>query len=261
MAFQCFALGKVQPAARPAARPCDRLVAKLSAVGDLSADDRDALHDISRDTREMPVHRPIIRAGERPEYVHIIVEGWAARTEILADGTRQITAFLIPGDFCNLHGTILGEMDHDIVALTDAKVAFVPHQLIEGLARERPELGRALRWANLVDEAVLRAWLWNIGRRNAYHRIAHLFCELHARMQLVGLAEDGGFDLPITQEVLADARGLTAVHVNRTLQALRGDGLIELSERRLVIRDMVRLQKAARFDPTYLHLERLAQPE
>jgi len=237
-----------------APRPCNRLVARLEAVGNLSRDDREAIHAICRDAQAVPVHRSIIRAGEKPEHVHIVVEGWTARAETLADGTRQISAFLIPGDFCNLHAAILGEVDHDLIALTDAKVAFVPHEVMDDLARERPALRDALRWVNSVDEAVLRAWLSSIGRRDAYGRIAHLFCELHARMTLIGLVEHGCFDLPITQEMLADAQGLTPVHVNRTLQALRGDGLIELAERRLTILDMVGLQNAAGFDPTYLYL-------
>jgi CRP-like cAMP-binding protein len=188
-----------------------------------------------------------------------MVEGWAARAEILKDGGRQITAILLPGDFCDLHVTILGEMDHDIVALTDARVAYVPHKAMEELPAMRPELGRALWWATLVDEAVLRSWISNIGRRDAYQRLAHLFCELHARLKLVGLVEGDRFDLPMTQEVLADAQGLTPVHVNRTLQALRGEGLIELSERMLTILDVARLHKAAGFDPSYLHRGKLAR--
>lgn len=244
----------------PAAEaPCGRLLAKLRAVADLTEDDEKALRDLCRLVRRIPARRPIISEGEKPDHVHVIVEGWAARSKTLVDGSRQITAFLLPGDFCDLHVTILGEMDHDIVALTNAEVAYVPHQEMEDLPRHRPELARALWWSTLVDEAVMRSWIVNIGRRDAYKRVAHLLCELHARLKLVGLVDDDRFDLPLTQEVLADALGLTPVHVNRTLQRLRRDGLIELSERVMTILDGTRLGRQAGFDLNYLHRGRLAR--
>lgn len=245
--------GSVQP------EPCGRLVAKLSAVAHLTHEDEAAIHALCRSPRRVPPRRPIISEGEKADYVHIMVEGWAARSKTLPDGSRQITAFLIPGDFCDLHVTILGEMDHDVVALSDAKVAYVPHQIMEDLPRDRPELGRALWWATLVDEAVLRSWISNIGRRDAYQRVGHLFCELHARLKLVGLVEDDRFELPLTQEVIADALGLTPVHVNRTLQRLRRAGLIELSTRSLTILDVPRLRTRAGFNPNYLHGGRLVR--
>ena len=243
----------------PAEPPCARLVAKLSAVADLSADDEQLLHDICRGARKVAAQRAIIREGDKPDHVHVIVDGWAARVKDLANGSRQITAFLLPGDFCDLHVTILGEMDHNIVALTDVTVAYVPHKEMEELPRHRPELGRALWWATLVDEAVLRAWIVNVGRRDSYRRLAHLFCELHARLKLIGLATEDSFQLPITQETIGEAQGLTPVHVNRTLQALRRDGLIELSGRVMTIPNVPALRRAADFDPNYLHRGRLAR--
>ena len=253
-------VGAEGPSLAPSPRcPCDYLIAKLAAVADLSPDDERAVHAVWRNAREVAARRTILSEGEQPDHVHIMVEGWAARSKTLPDGSRQITAFLLPGDICDLHVTILGEMDHDIVALTDAKVAYVSHRAMEDLPRDRPELGRALWWATLVDEAVLRSWIVNIGRRDAHSRIAHLFCELHARLMLVGLAGDACFHLPLTQEVLADAQGLTAVHVNRTLQTLRREGLIELSRQTLTIPDIGRLRMRAGFDPNYLHRRRLAR--
>ena len=138
-----------------------------------------------------------------------MLSGWAARYKLLPDGTRQITAFLIPGDFCDLHVTILREMDHGILALSPATIAYIPHQAMQDLPLNRPALARALWWATLVDEAVLRAWIVTIGRRDAHEGVAHLLCELHARMRNVGLVEEGAFSLPLTQEELADALGLT----------------------------------------------------
>ena len=185
--------------------------------------------------------------------MHAVLEGWAARYKVLPDGSRQIVAFLIPGDFCNLHVTILREMDHGIVALTPARVAYTAQGAMDDLTRGRVEIGGALWRATLIDEAVLRAWIVNIGGRDARERVAHLFCELHARLSLVGLTSDGHFDLPLTQEVIAEAMGLTPVHVNRTLQDLRAEDLIVFRSGVLTIPDVQRLQEVAGFEPKYLH--------
>jgi CRP-like cAMP-binding protein len=229
------------------------LIAKLETVAALDEDDRRAIHDICGDTRDIPAGRDIIRQGDRPESVHLILDGWAARYKVVPNGGRQITAYLIPGDFCDIHVTILREMDHGIIALTPATVAFIPHEAMEQLPLRRPALARALWWATLVDEAVLRAWIVNLGRRDAYERVGHLMCEMHIRMRNVGLVEDGQFSLPLTQEEIADTLGLTPVHTNRVIQRLRREGLITLKERMLAIPDVAALRSASGFDPSYLH--------
>lgn len=236
---------------RPVVSP---LVAKLDTVARLAPEDRAALEAVSAEARDMGARRNIIREGERPDHVHLIVEGWAARYKLLPDGARQITAFLIPGDFCDLHVTILGEMDHSIATLTKAKVAHIPRREIEQLA-ERPGITRAFWWATLVDEAVLRSWLVNVGRRDAFEAVGHLMCELYVRMKNVGLTTDHQFDLPLTQEEIADALGLTPVHVNRVLQRMRADGLINFKHGHLTILEYERLEAAAGFNPNYLHIE------
>lgn len=235
----------------------DRVIAKLSISSELSTDDQRAVMDLCRSTRSVPARQDIISEGDKPEHVHIVLDGWAARYKVLPDGSRQITALLLPGDTCDLHVTILGRMDHGIIALTRACVAYVPHQVMEELPIGRPRLGRALWRATLIDEAVLRSWIVNIGRRDAAERIAHLFCELHARLSLVGLVQDGQFDLPLTQDVIADATGLTPVHVNRMLQKFREEKLITLASGELTLLDPERLREVAGFDPSYLHRERL----
>jgi CRP-like cAMP-binding protein len=232
------------------------LLAKLDSVADVPQADREALNDLCRDAREMGARRNIIREGERPDHVHLIVEGWAARYKLLPDGARQITAFLLPGDFCDLHVTILGEMDHSIATLTPARVAYIRHGEMDALAA-RPGLARAFWWATLVDEAVLRAWIVNVGRRDALEAIGHLLCELHVRMANIGLAAGGTFELPLTQEEIADALGLTPVHVNRVLQRMRSEGLISLKRSALEILDVARLQSVAGFSANYLHIERI----
>jgi len=235
--------------------PLNPLIAKLESVVPLSDGDRAALAALGRDARDVPARRSLIREGDRPEHVHLMIEGWAARYKSLADGGRQITAFLLPGDFCDLHVTLLGEMDHGIATLSRARVAFISRATLDGLA-DRPGLAKAFWWATLVDEAVLRAWIVNVGRREAFAAIGHLVCELYVRAKNVGLVADQGFDLPLTQEEIADALGLTPVHVNRVLQRLRSEGLISLRGGLLTIRDYRRLERASGFNPNYLHIER-----
>jgi CRP-like cAMP-binding protein len=235
--------------------PGDALASKLGTVARLGDEDLAALHDLTRDSREVPARRNLIREGDRPDHVHLVVEGWAARYKLLPDGGRQILAFLLPGDLCDLHVTVLGQMDHSIATLTRARIAFIPTAAMERLA-ERPRLTRALWWSALVDEAVLRAWLTSIGRRDALERIGHLFCELFRRLCNVGLATGNGIELPLTQEEIGDALGLTPVHVNRVLQQMRADGLIVLKRGSLEIPDVARLEKVSGFDPSYLHIER-----
>jgi CRP-like cAMP-binding protein len=230
-----------------------RLVEKLRSFAPLGEDDVAALTALCQDTRELGPRRTIIREGDRPERVHLVLDGWAARYKLLPDGGRQITAYLIPGDFCDLHVTILGEMDHSIATLGPATVAFVPRGAMEKLA-ERPNIARAFWWATLVDEAVLRAWIVNIGRRDAAEAIGHLICELYLRMRNVGLAADHAFEMPLTQEEIADTLGLTPVHVNRVLQRMRAQGLITLKRGALEILDHQKLAKTSGFNPNYLHM-------
>ena len=230
------------------------LIAKLQTVAELAEDDLKALDDLCGDAREVGARRHVIREGDRPDHVHLVVDGWAARYKLLPDGARQITALLLPGDFCDLHVTILGEMDHSIATLTKAKIAYIPRDRMDALA-ERPKLTRALWWATLVDEAVLRAWIVNVGRRDAYEAIGHLVCELYWRLKNVGLAADHSFELPLTQEEFADALGLTPVHVNRVLQRMRSEALISLKRGALEILDYPRLETASGFNPNYLHIE------
>lgn len=232
------------------------LIAKLATVADLREAEVEQLIALCDDERIVPAKRDILSVGVRPDHVHVIVDGWAARYKTLTDGSRQIVALLIPGDFCDLHVAILGHMDHGIVALTRCRVAYIPSHALDRLTSERSDLTKALWCAALVDEGVLREWILNIGRRDAFDRVAHLFCELHARMNMIGLVEGDRLALPLTQEQLADATGLTAVHVNRTLQRLRADGLIEVGSGYLTVLDVARLREIAGFNGNYLHVRR-----
>ena len=232
------------------------LTTKLSSFADLADDDRATLDQLGRNARSFKAGHELIHEGSRPEEVFLLVEGWACRYKVLPDGKRQIVAYLIPGDLCDINIFILKTMDHTIKLLGGAKVATIPKDMIKALLLERPAISQALFWATLVDEAVLREWLVNIGQRDAYERTAHLFCELWSRMSQVGLVAGNEFALPLTQEELADTVGLTGVHMNRMLQRMRRDGLIVLADRRLRIPDIDRLRRIAAFEPNYLHLDR-----
>lgn len=231
------------------------LLARLETFVDLSEDEKALLAGLNRDVRTFKPKQHIIREGERPEEVHLVIDGWAARFKLLPDGSRQIVAFLLPGDFCDLHVAVLGHMDHSIIAMTQCRIAFIPNMKMNELTSNHNELTKALWWGTLVDEAVLRSWVVN-GRRNAYQKVAHLLCELHVRLKQIGLVSDGRFDLPLTQEDLADATGLTPVHTNRTLKRLRREGLIELRSHILSVLDATALGQAAGFDAGYLHIKR-----
>ncbi len=235
----------------------DRLIAKLEQFTKLSTADKEALEQLaSQRMRVLSAREDIVREGEKPRLVHVILSGWACRYKVLEDGRRQITAFLVPGDIGDLRMFILREMDHSLGALTGARVAEIPGDALLELTDRHPRIARALWWNSLVEEAVAREWVTSLGQRSAQERMAHLLCELFLRLRGAGLAEDGSCELPVTQADLADALGMSAVHVNRTLQEMRESGLVVWKGKRLTIPDLDVLRATALFNPNYLHLDR-----
>lgn len=232
------------------------LALKLKSVVDLTDADQTRIEEMLTDVRTFKAKQDLIKEGDRPEVVFLVLKGWAYRYKILPDGGRQIMAYLLPGDLCDPHIFILKEMDHSIGLLSDAKVAAIPKAAIIAMTDENPRLARGLWWSTLVDEGTLREWLANMGRRDAHDRIAHLLAELWLRLKTVGMTDGGRFELPLTQEIFADTMGLTSVHVNRMLQQLRDDGLVEWERGRMCIPDVQRLMKVTRFESNYLHLQR-----
>ncbi|MCJ2012445.1 MULTISPECIES: Crp/Fnr family transcriptional regulator [unclassified Methylobacterium] len=237
------------------------LIMKLEHGAQLTDEDRAVLQHLTGTTRRVARHMDISPEGERPEDVHLVMQGFACRYKTLRDGRRQIMAFLAPGDFCDLHVAILGEMDHSIGTGWGCTIVDIPRSTIEDLTAHHPRITRALWWATLVDEGTLRAWLVNMGQCEADRQMAHLICELHVRLRVVGLAGNDSFEFPITQEDLADTLGITNVHVNRVLQDLRAQGLVEWKSKRVRIPDVERLRAFAEFDPKYLHLNRRSEDE
>ena len=227
----------------------------LETYARLSKDERSLLATLaSRTVRELDPRRDLIREGEKPRAVNLVLEGWACRYKQLPDGRRQVVSFFLPGDLCDTNIFILKEMDHSIAAITRLRYAEISPVDFEDLLAQSPRVTQALWWHELVVAAVQREWTTNVGQRTAYERLAHLFCELFIRLRAVGLTDGTSCDFPLTQIDLADATGLTSVHVNRTVQELRRDGLIELHNRRLVIPDLQGLMNACMFNPNYLHL-------
>lgn len=230
------------------------LLKKLGHGADLDPEDKATLLRGLGRVRRYPADCDIIADRDRPRSVRLIVEGMACRSKALSGGELTITAFLLPGDLCDLDVAILGRMDHTICALAPSEVVDIAQSTIEEWTERHPRINRALWWANLVDEATLRAWLTNLGARRASERIAHLFCELRLRLETVGLATEDGFLLPLTQAQLGQAVGLSVVHVNRVLVGLRTAGLVTFRAGRVEIPDLQRLSLMAGFDPGYLHL-------
>lgn len=225
----------------------------------IGASEERAIRGLVSETRRVAAHKTLIREGEELRHSILLIDGWLGRAVDMQMGARVITALHVPGDFADLHGFTLKHLDHDLVALTDSIVAIVPHDRLTKVTIEFPHLSRIYWFTTNVDAAIHRQWAVSLGRRNAIARMAHLFCELFLRLEVAGRTSGPSYDLQLTQEQLASCLGLTQVHVNRTLQALRRQELIELQNKRLTILNLPELRRVAEFDPSYLYLDR--QPE
>ena len=232
------------------------LLRKVDALILLSDEEKQALRSLPMTLRTFAPDQDIVREGDRPSECCLILDGFACRYLLLPNGKRQILSFHIPGDIPDLQSLHLKIMDHSLATLVTTEVAFIPHRSLNEINERYPRIASAFWRETLVDAAMFRLWIASIGRRSAYARIAHFLCELKMRLEAVSLVRDGSYNLPITQSELADAFGLSNVHVNRVLQELRGDGLITLRGSALTINDWEGLRRAADFEPAYLHLKR-----
>ncbi|MBX9934154.1 MAG: Crp/Fnr family transcriptional regulator [Methylobacterium sp.] len=206
---------------------------------------------VIREKKAAP-QKDIVRQGQIPQVAHLLMAGHTCRYRMLGDGSRQITAILVPGDICDLEAALGGRANYGVAALTHCTVGEIPLHMIANPAANDHGIAEAI-WSNLLrDEAIAREWMVGLGRRPALQRMAHLFCELRVRLRHVGLAIDDAFDMRVTQSELADVLGLSYVHVNRVLQELRRGGLIRMSGGVLAILDVARLEQMADFDPSYL---------
>ena len=229
------------------------LLAALEQHGQLSAQETEAIRHLGWRLRDFARGSEIVADRSRPTESCLLVSGFAARAVILHNGSRQITAVHIAGDFIDLHGMFLKIMDHSVAALTDCRAAFVEHAALRRLSVESPRLWRLLSVTLAVDAAIQRAWMAGLGRRNPLSHLANLFCELRLRLEVIGAVEDGAFDFRVGQADIADMLGLSIVHTNRTVKELRSTGAIAWNNGRVHIRDWNALAGIAEFDPTYLN--------
>jgi CRP-like cAMP-binding protein len=231
------------------------MLRKLQLWMKLDSDDEKAVLSLPHNIRKLGARNFIVRDGEKPVYSCLLLFGFAFRHKITGDGRRQIMSIHMKGDVVDLQNSLLRRSDHNVQALTDIEVAFIPIDAVQDLAFTRPNVGKAMWYETLVDASIFREWNLNVGRRQALPRTAHLLCEFALRLEVAGLGQQCDYQLPMTQEELADALGLTPVHVNRTLMALEEQGLIERSKRSVKIENFANLAAAGDFDSNYLHYE------
>jgi CRP-like cAMP-binding protein len=237
-----------------AVAPLAPMLRKLESWAFFSDEDRKALLALPHTLKTIEAHHYIVREGDKPTHSCLMRAGLSYRHKIVATGARQIVAIHMSGDMVDLQNSILGTADHNVQALTNSQVAFIPREAVVQLAFERPAIGKAMWYDTLVDGAIFREWIANVGRRDARTRIAHLLCEFALRLEAAGLGNHMEWELPMTQEQLADCTGLTPIHVNRMLQNLGKDELITRTRRSVTVNNWKALAKAGDFESTYLHL-------
>lgn len=233
----------------------DRHIMKLRARHEISAAEEAALKSAVSEQREYPADHVFARRSELLEHSTVLLEGIVCRYKDLRNGERQISELHVAGDFADLHSFTLKKLDHNVMTLTPCAVGIVPHDQLRRITEQHPHLTRILWFSTNLDAAIHREWELSLGRRSALSRLANLLCELHVRLTIVGLANESGYDLPLTQSELAECLGLTPVHVNRTLRELREGNLATFTRGKVSLLDIPGLRRVAEFDPAYLYLD------
>lgn len=244
------------PKAAPVQNYAARLIRSLETIVDLDDACKTRLNELPMRIVKVDEGVDLVRQGDHPTESILVLQGLVARYKIVAAGQRQILSLHLPGDMPDLHGLHLTHMDHSIGTMVPSTVAYIPHPALQTIIDESASLTHALWRATLVDASIFREWMANIGTRSAIQRVSHLFCEIYVRMRSLGLADAKGFRLPLTQAAMGDALGISTVHVNRTLQQMRRDALIESHGKFHGISDWDGLKRMGDFDPHYLHLKR-----
>jgi CRP-like cAMP-binding protein len=237
------------------------LVRKLSLYKALSDEDRTAVLRLPHTVRTLEPDQYLVREGDKPTHCCLVSAGFAIRHKISGNGGRQIVNFHMAGDMVDLQNSLLTIADHNVQALTKTQATLIPREAMIDLAFSRPAIGKALWLETLVEGSISREWIMNVGRRKAPQRLAHLLCEFAYRLDAVGLGPECNYELPMTQDQLADTTGLTPVHVNRSLKALDALGVITRTRRSVVINDLEKLADVGDFRSTYLHLPQHALPQ
>ena len=232
------------------------LIRKLEAHDIVQPAEADVLAAALHERRSYKARKVIVPRGKEMPFSSLLLKGMVCRFQDLSNGERQISALHVPGDFVDLHSFSLKKLDHSVMTMTPCEFAIVQHEALKRITEQFPHLTRMLWFLTNLDAALHRQWSVSLGRRDAAARLAHLFCELHTRLLVVGLADADSYEMPLTQVDLAECVGLTSVHVNRTLRQLREGGLVEVKDRRVHILDRQGLEQVAEFDPLYLYLHR-----
>lgn len=235
--------------------PLMPLLRDIESRAQLSSRDREAVLALPFRLRTLDAGAYVIREGDQPEHCCVLIDGYAFRQKITGSGGRQILAICIPGDAVDLQNLFLNTSDHSVQMCGRGMVADIARLAVQELVMTHPAVGAGVIQLSLVESSIMREWVVNVGRRHARERVAHVLCEFAVRLEARGLAEDGGFELPMTQEQLADTTGLTPVHVNRVLKGLEADGLISRRRRQINFLDWRALQGAGDFSRRYLHLD------
>ncbi|MEJ1961994.1 MAG: Crp/Fnr family transcriptional regulator [Gammaproteobacteria bacterium] len=231
------------------------LFRKLERFEPWSAEERQAMLDAVDGTMRLPAHAHVVQEDESTDGVHVMIEGFACGYKLLPDGRRQIVSYCVPGDICDLRALLLRKLDCSIGTISPVQLIRLTTQRLRETTQQHPRVARALWRTTLVEQAIAREWVVNVGQRTAFSRAAHLLCEMFLRLRAVGLVQDNSCEFPLTQTEIADTLALSTVHVNRTLMELRRSGLITLRDKHLTIHHLPGLEAAAGFNPGYLYLE------
>jgi len=230
------------------------LLKRLRLTTDISTEEEEAVLRLPVTVRQLRGGETIVRTGDKPTVCCLIIDGFVHRSKIVAEDRRQILAFHQPGDIPDLLSLFLHVLDHDIITLGDCVLGFIPHDPLRAMIRSNPGVTEALWRETLIDAAIFREWICNLGQRDATSRLAHLIIEVYTRLSTIGRVADNSFRFPVTQAVLADAIGVSVIHLNRVLQELRTGGLLEFERGNVSILNMKQLRQVADFEPLYLHL-------
>ena len=230
-----------------------KMMRRLERRSPLEQGDRDTLLALPHSLKKLAAGAHVVRDGDPAEHCCLLLSGFAYRYKITGEGGRQIISFHVAGEFVDLQNCFLGVADHSVQMLTEAEIALIPSGALQELALTRPALAQAFWIDTLIDASIFREWVVNVGRRDSRARVAHLLCEFSLRLEAAGLASNHHYELPMTQEQLADAVGLTSVHVNRVLKQLAEEGLIRRDRRSITIEDWQRMRAVGDFNERYLH--------
>lgn len=229
------------------------LLRRLRTSAGISEDDVAEILALPITVKQHPAERAVVSDGQKSTDCCLIAEGFCVRSKTIADGKRQILSIHIPGEIPDLMSLFLHVMDHDLSTLTPCTIGFISHDALQKLHRRRPNVAEIFWRDTLIDAAMFREWIVNVGQRPAPARLAHVMAELRERLKVIGRADGNTFEMPLTQEQIADALGITAVHANRVIRQLREDGIVDLHRGRVSVLDEAKFQELADFDHRYLH--------